>query len=251
METYTIYKATNTFNNKVYIGFTTTWPNRINTHYYDSQYDKTNKAFYNAIKKYGWEAFTWEAIYQSLDREHTLKTMEPHFITEYRSWVGFDNSNGYNITLGGEGTFGWKRPPELIERHREKMKGRKQTEEHVRKRMKSRDSNPLWHLSLSNRPPQTLQTREKISVAHKGKPKSEAHILAMRSRPQDTTSLACPHCGQVGDYKNMKRWHFDYCKKNPERDTKFDLPTVQCEQCGHTAKQSPNFRRYHGANCKS
>ena len=40
-------------------------------------------------------------MYQSKDREHTLKTMEPYFINEYDSF-----NNGYNSTIGGEGTLG-------------------------------------------------------------------------------------------------------------------------------------------------
>ena len=26
--------------------------------------------------------------------------------------------------------------------------------------------------------------------------------------------VTCPHCGKIGDNSNMKRWHFDNCKKN-------------------------------------
>ena len=91
----------------------------------------------DAIQKYGWDNFVWEPIYQSRDQEHTLKIMEPYFINEYRSWVGFEDCNGYNITLGGEGTSGYRRSAELIESHRQKMKGRKFTPEHIAKRVAS------------------------------------------------------------------------------------------------------------------
>lgn len=103
MRIYTIYKATNKFNNKHYIGFDSNFPNRISAH--KSNYQKTDFKFYRAIRKYGWDSFEWEIVYQSKDRNHTLTEMEPHFIREYDSCC-----NGYNSTIGGQGTFGYKRP---------------------------------------------------------------------------------------------------------------------------------------------
>ena len=253
MKTYTIYKATCKTNNKVYIGFTSRWPQRINGHNYDRRYSKTNKAFYNAIKKYGWDNFEWEAIYQSQDYGHTLTEMEPYFINEYRSWVGFNDCNGYNTTRGGEGATGYKRTPELIESHRAKLKGVPKTPEHIANMKKTRaekiKENPnycKWNLGKKHSP----ESIEKMRLAQQGIPKSEAHKQAMRNRPQDTTTVVCPHCLKEGDYKNMKRWHFDRCKLNSDRID--DLSKiVTCGVCGHTAKQSPNFYRNHNEHCKS
>ena len=250
METYTIYRATNTINNKVYIGFTAHWPHRINGHNYDRRYGNTDKAFYNAIKKYGWDAFEWDAIYQSRDFEHTLKVMEPHFITEYRSWVGFEDCSGYNTTLGGEGTRGWKRSAELIESHRQQMKGRKQTAEHIEKRRKAMQGKAPWSKGKTKYDDLRLaELGKKMSQKLKGKPKSEAHKEAMKARPQDTEILTCPHCDKTGDYKNMNRWHMDRCKHNPKRIVDLEK-IVKCEVCGHTAKQSANFYKHHNQNCK-
>lgn len=253
MEIYTIYKVTNCVNNKVYIGFTSNWPQRINSHKYDQRYDKNNKAFYNALKKYGWESFVWEAIYQSVDYEHTLKIMEPHFINEYRSWVRFSDSNGYNTTRGGDGTRGWKRSQELIESHKQQMTGRQQTPEHVAKRVKKGIETKEQKGILHN-PAWTKETHpasaQKVSVALQGKPKTEKHKQSMRTRPQDTKMLQCPHCHIFGDYKNMKRWHMDRCKNNPNRIKDLEK-TVTCNVCNYSTKQTPNFYRNHNNNCKS
>lgn len=246
MKTYTIYKAVCKINNKVYIGFTSNWPQRINGHNYDRRYgNNSNKPFYKAINKYGWENFEWTALYQSYDYEHTLKIMEPHFIKEYNSCVAFPDSNGYNTTLGGDGVRGYRRTPELIESHRKQMKGRKQTEEHIRKRIAKMKEHPNFGKPRGPMPP---EFREAISERLSGMKKSEEHIASMKNRMQDTIQLTCPHCNKTGDYKNMKRWHMDRCKFNLNRKDDLDKE-VTCNVCGHTAKQSPNFYRNHNKNC--
>lgn len=105
---YSIYKATNKINQKVYIGFDSKWPNRQKDHFKDFN-SKESIIFYRAIKKYGWDAFDWEVIYQSTDGEHTLNIMENYFIVANHSFIGYKNSNGYNMTLGGNGSLGAKR----------------------------------------------------------------------------------------------------------------------------------------------
>ena len=102
---YTIYKATNTINNKVYIGFDSSWPKRKVEHLCAAKRgDKS--VFYNAIRKHTDSNFTWEVVYQSTDGYHTLTVMEQYFIKEYNSYIHSENSNGYNMTLGGEGILG-------------------------------------------------------------------------------------------------------------------------------------------------
>jgi len=96
MSIYTIYKASNLENNKIYIGFTSNYTKRIKEH--KSASKNSEYALYLAIRKYGWDAFIWEIIYQSYDKEHTHKVMETFFIKEYDSMY-----NGYNMTNGGEG----------------------------------------------------------------------------------------------------------------------------------------------------
>ena len=102
MNIYSIYKATNKLNGKVYIGFDSNWPQRMWEHKCPVNFNKKYK-FYNALRKYGLDGFEWNVIYQSLDRKHCLHVMEPYFINEYNSL-----KKGYNSTLGGEGMFGYK-----------------------------------------------------------------------------------------------------------------------------------------------
>jgi group I intron endonuclease len=106
MNIYTIYKAVNEINGKCYIGFTVNFHRRKNAHL-NRSFNLKNKNYhcklYRAIRKYGWDNFEWEIIYQSLDGEHCLNVMESYFIEFYDSF-----NNGYNMTLGGEGILGRK-----------------------------------------------------------------------------------------------------------------------------------------------
>lgn len=92
-----IYKVTNTTNNKCYIGKTTkTLDERKKSHLKNFRLGKKSK-FYNAIKKYGVDKFTWEELIKC-ENNDILNEMEIFFIKKYNSF-----NNGYNSTLGGEG----------------------------------------------------------------------------------------------------------------------------------------------------
>ncbi len=113
MNIYSIYKVTNLVNGKIYIGYDSDWPTRMSQHC--GAYKRSDYAFYAAIRKYGWDNFCWECVYQSKDEHHTKNVMESYFIEHYRSYVGFDDCNGYNMTLGGDGTSGYKHSSEQKE----------------------------------------------------------------------------------------------------------------------------------------
>ncbi len=111
--------ATNTVNGKKYIGFDSAWPNRQKDHLKKAfgKYNQSNKCyFHRAIQKHGRDSFEWNVLYQSLDGEHTKNVMENHFIVEYRTFRGFDDCNGYNLSLGGDGNLGRIHSAEAIEK---------------------------------------------------------------------------------------------------------------------------------------
>jgi len=161
MNIYTIYKAVNTINGKVYIGFDSKWPRRKSTHKYSSKEIK-NK-FYDAIKKYGWDNFEWSVIYQSKDRDDTLKVMEPYFIKEHNSFT----DEGYNLTSGGEGVFGLQA-----------NRGKKVHTEEFKKRLSDNrkgENNPMYGKK------HTLEHTKKVSAKLKGRKLSKETLLKMSS----------------------------------------------------------------------
>lgn len=95
-----IYKIYNTINDKLYIGKTvSTLENRFNQHIRDSKKDRNEKRpLYNAMNKYGTERFFIELIEECPLEELSKKELY---------WIGYYDTyeNGYNATLGGDGTI--------------------------------------------------------------------------------------------------------------------------------------------------
>lgn len=160
MKTSTIYKCVNKVNGKIYIGYTIDFENRKMRHIKDSfnsKHSSYNHTFHKALRKYGIESFEWCVLYQSLDIEHCRKTMENYFIEEYRSYVGFPDCNGYNLTLGGEGMSGFMHSDVSRKKMSKSAKGKK-------------------------KPPRTTEHQIKLGLSRKGKPMPEKCIIAQRIR---------------------------------------------------------------------
>lgn len=170
---YVIYKAINLINGKCYIGKTTNkLYNRIAQHKHSAIKRKDNSYFYNAIRKYNYDNFKWEVIFEC-DDKLVLNVMETMKIIVNHSHVS--EGKGYNLTWGGDGTSGYKHteeqnrknsernkghvvPDEVREKISNSMKGITRTKEHQEKWNKSR----IGHVVLD-------ETRKKISDSMKGK----------------------------------------------------------------------------------
>lgn len=183
---YSIYKATNQINGKSYIGFASYWPQRKTSHkHLSKKYQGNNNLFYSSIRKYGWDNFEWKVLYQSLNKEHCKNEMESYFIKEYDTY-----NNGYNMTTGGEGTFGWAHPPEVYARIAEGNKG-----------------NVPWNKGLSG-----------YEGMNKGWKYTEEQldnrkILSKKIyRGHMNKSVECEHCSKSISVGNYARWHGQNCK---------------------------------------
>lgn len=102
-----IYKIENLVNGKVYIGQSvdiyTRWISHKNASLREGNRGY-NYPLYRAFRKYGIDNFYFEIIEECTEEE--LDEKEIYYINKYKSFVGLDYSNGYNQTLGGEGSRG-------------------------------------------------------------------------------------------------------------------------------------------------
>ena len=139
-----IYKITNIINGKVYIGKTEkTIQGRFNVHLKNAK-NKINRYLYDAMNHYGYDKFIIEEIEACLDST-SLNEKEKYWIGAYNS----TNKNfGYNMTEGGTGGA---QLPEIA-----KLSGIKAALTRKKNGYKV-----------------SVETRHKISKAHKGKKISE------------------------------------------------------------------------------
>jgi hypothetical protein len=121
METYKVYVHINNINNKVYVGIT--GKQNINLRWCGGNGYRINYPIGNAIKKYGWDNFQHIVIADNLT-SCEAKNFEKLIIKGLGANIP---SKGYNLTDGGDGTCGYKRP-DLAKRNEN---GRKRVDQYT------------------------------------------------------------------------------------------------------------------------
>lgn len=131
-----IYKISNNFDNKLYIGLTTKSDarGRWYQHRYQARHlSSSDKSYlHRSMNEHGVDNFTFEVI-EEID-DNLLPEREQYWIDYYNSYI----PNGYNLTRGGEGTPGFSRSQSEEERERKGKSMRKFIEEHPERREQSR-----------------------------------------------------------------------------------------------------------------
>ena len=181
MATCGIYKITNMVNGKVYIGQSVDIEKRWNEHKRDKdnkRYKEYNKPLYRAMRKYGLENFSFEIILECEDWE--LDGWEEYYIFIYNAYAHNTDSNGYNLTFGGEGNRGYVPSEEIRRMLSEKAKlkiGEKNPNWGNHKL--AGENNPMWGKQHSEETKQKIrekaigrkwseESRKKASETHKG-----------------------------------------------------------------------------------
>jgi len=156
-----VYRITNKMNGKIYIGITN---QGVATRWYKHVSDANSDSIFpihNAIRKYGKENFQIETIHllsEDCDYED-LKNYERFWIAHYDS---YNREIGYNLTLGGDGTFGRFHSEETRDKIRQKAIGRKRSEESVEKQKQTIKRNGYSKEILNIRSENGRRTRKAV-----------------------------------------------------------------------------------------
>ena len=163
---YIIYKHTSP-SGKVYIGITKNSPN---SRWSNGNGYKTQQLFYRAIKKYGWNNFSHEILFENLSHDEACKK-EIELIKFYKL-----QKLSYNQTDGGEGFLGFSKPG-----WNKGIPCSEEMKQHLSKLAKERGISPEQRKKMIDakrvrcyKHPQEI--RDKISKFRKGMKFSEEHI---------------------------------------------------------------------------
>ncbi len=101
-----IYCCKNNINGKVYIGET---KRTLRERWIEHKYIFENKGrknitmtIYDAIRKYGENNFYVSILEENLSDDAKRKAQEKYWISKYNSFIDAKDSNGYNMTIGGD-----------------------------------------------------------------------------------------------------------------------------------------------------
>ena len=218
-----VYLVVNKVNGKRYVGQTQfSLEFRWKHHKADVKRGSTTN-LHNAIRKYGPESFSLKTLHRCKSKAE-MDAKEKCYIQLMKTM----RPNGYNLTTGGDGSFGYKHTEKSLRKMRRIQKanptlgmlGKKHSEETIK----------LLSTLAYNRPPRkpcTEETKRKIAAAHLGKkrpPFSKEWKL----------NLSKAHEGLV--YKT-------HCKRGHKR-TAVNLTSVgNCKKCANQSARERYKRR--------
>lgn len=116
--------------------------------------------------------------------------------------------------------FGSKASLDTLEKLKKSKKGRTLSQEHKNKISEAHKGKPKseetkFKLRKANLgKTASVEAKAKMSKSNKGKPKSEEHNkkVSLAKTGKKHKIVQCPHCDKEGGQANMTRWHFNNCK---------------------------------------
>jgi group I intron endonuclease len=211
---YKIYLITNLKNKKQYVGIT-----KFSLEERFSQHIKRGFLLTEAIRKYGQKTFSIELVEQveSVERVYEL---EQYYIKQYDTKV----PNGYNLTDGGDGIFGWEASEEYRQEcservkqlHKEKkvgMYGKKHSEKTKKKMSEASKGKPKpWLIGREF----SEETKEKIRQLNLGKTLSEETRKKISENHHDISGKNNPMYGKKHSPETIEKLK-EKAKNRPKR----------------------------------
>ena len=186
-----IYKHTNLVHEGwSYIGQTTydvkqRW--KQNGHGYEKSY-----VFRKAIEKYGWENFSHEIIEDNIPIDK-LDEREKYWISYFHTYVGDENSKGYNMTKGGNVGRGRICREETKNKTSSSLKGHAVNENTINRLIESNTGRK-----------HTDEAKKKIREANIGRDRTPKPIKCIE------TGMCFPSINQAAIYYNKnKHWIYN------------------------------------------
>jgi group I intron endonuclease len=154
------YLIQNRLNGKGYIGITT---RSIGRRWYEHRFvpNSCGKLLSKAIQKYNADLFEITVLASALADVDSLKELEKQLIVQHKTLV----PSGYNLTMGGDGVFGYKHSEEQKKRNGDLKRGVKHSEE-TKQKMKIAHLGENNHFYGKNH---TEEAKRKNSEKHIGK----------------------------------------------------------------------------------
>lgn len=209
---YKIYLVTNLLNSKKYVGIT-----KFSIEERFLQHTKRGFLLTEAIKKYGKQKFSVELVEKVESSEKAYK-LEQYYIEKYNT----KSPNGYNLTNGGDGIFGW----EVTEKYRQECSDKvKQLHKEKKVGMYGKTH--------------TEETKKKMSESSKGKPKP--WLIGRKVSEETKEKIRQVNLGKTHSEETKKKIsenHHDVSgKNNPMHGKKHSFETI--EKLKETAKNRP------------
>jgi hypothetical protein len=213
-----VYKTTNLVNGKFYVGKHQT--KKINDGYIGDGIRRQSSAILHTPLHNAVKKYG----YDNFKRDTLEFCKDKYHLNEKEIWwilelQATDKKIGYNITNGGEGGDTLTNHPDY--------------DKIISTMIEDRKGLNTGHIVLET-------TREKIRKTFSEKP-----------------ILICPWCGlQSRSVANMRTYHFDNCKMNPNRiivikEKKPDTrEIITCPWCGFQSKSGSGTKQFHFDNCK-
>lgn len=206
-----VYKFTHKETKKWYIG------SRQGS-FENDDYSGSGLIWKHAKEKYGIESFIKEILHIGEDfREYETMILEK--LDAANDPMSY---NMKNFAFGGpfkgemNGMFGKKHTDESAYNCGKAFRGKKRPA-HSQKMKGS--NNPMFGKSdhsfgIVNRSKEMAgKSYEEIFGKEKAKKIREKLSASMKGKKHKRTEMTCPHCDLIGKGPNMKRYHFDKCKK--------------------------------------